>query len=154
VPVCLDPRARLMRGVGDVLSRPLTLPPLPAVLVNPGAALATRTVFAGWKPVAAPSTLFDPAALAKATSGEQFLQLLIGQPNDLQDAAVALAPVIAEVLDVLRSLAGCRLARMSGSGSTCFALFLSSREAAAAADVLRGKYPHWWVKRCKLGDAA
>ena len=54
VPVCLDPRPRIMRGIGEMLSAPLSLPPLPAVLVNPGVALATKAVFAGWTPAAAP----------------------------------------------------------------------------------------------------
>ena len=57
VPVCLDPRARVMRGVGEILSAPLDLPPLPAVLVNPNIAVATKSVFAGWKPGGSQSSL-------------------------------------------------------------------------------------------------
>jgi 4-diphosphocytidyl-2-C-methyl-D-erythritol kinase len=150
VPVCLDPRARIMRGVGEILSDPLSLPPLPAVLVNPGVAVATRAVFAGWKPAATSPVTLDVAALAEAASREQVLRLVSAQSNDLEEAAIALAPLIADVLSVLRSLQGCRLARMSGSGATCFALFASRAAARAAAKVVIGKHPQWWVRATTL----
>ena len=146
VPVCLDPRARIMRGAGELLSAPLSLPPLPAVLVNPGVALPTKAVFAGWRPAAAPGTALDAAAVAKLKDRDQLLQVLAAQSNDLEGPAIALEPVIAEVLSESRKLPGCRLARMSGSGATCFALFSSATAAREAARVLRGKHPHWWVK--------
>jgi 4-diphosphocytidyl-2-C-methyl-D-erythritol kinase len=151
VPVCLDPRPRLMRGIGDILSEPLTIPKLPAVLVNPGSALATKQVFAGWTPVAAPAVPFDLAGLAKTTGGEPFLQYLATQPNDLERAAIKLAPVVADVLAALRTVAGCQLARMSGSGATCFAVFSSAGAASAAARSLRGRHPDWWVMKTVLG---
>jgi len=154
VPVCLNPRARLMRGIGEKLSEPLRLPPLPAVLVHPGVALATKAVFAGWTSAAAHAPPFDVAAAAKLTSREQLLQLLIKQANDLEGAAIALAPVIADVLAALRALPGCRLARMSGSGAACFALFSSTAAARAAAKILSGKHPHWWVRASTLGSGA
>jgi 4-diphosphocytidyl-2-C-methyl-D-erythritol kinase len=150
VPVCLSPRARLMRGIGEKLSGPLALPPLHAVLVNPGVALATRDVFAGWARGANLAPPLDLVALKSVKDQSELLQCLAAQPNDLEDAAVALAPVIAEVLDALRSLAGCRLARMSGSGATCFGLFESAASAQSAATLLRGKYPKWWVQASAL----
>lgn len=151
VPVCLVPRARAMRGIGEVLSPPLALPALPAVLVTPGIGLATRDVFAGWKPAAVAPAALELAALARLTGREQLLRFLATQANDLQDSAIALAPVIADVLTALRALPGCRLARMSGSGSTCFGLFSSMAAARAAATMLRGRYPRWWVKASVLG---
>ncbi len=150
VPVCLNPRPRLMRGIGEKLSEPLTLPPLPAVLVNPGVALATRDVFAGWKPGAAAAAPLDLAALAKLASRDQLLQILLTQPNDLEVPAIALQPVIADVLSALRGFAGCQLARMSGSGATCFGLFASAAEAEVAAKILRAKYANWWLQACEL----
>jgi 4-diphosphocytidyl-2-C-methyl-D-erythritol kinase len=144
VPVCLDPRPRLMRGIGDVLSVPLELPRLFAVLVNPGVAVATREVFAGLRlpPTAPPATPVDSAALmAEITSGR----------NDLEGPAIEREPAIADVLAVLGKLSGCRLARMSGSGATCFGLFGSTAAASAAARSLRVGYPAWWVRATVLG---
>jgi 4-diphosphocytidyl-2-C-methyl-D-erythritol kinase len=151
VPVCLDPRPRLMHGTGDRLSAPLPLPPLAAVLVNPGAALATKLVFAGWTPAIKPAAPIDRATFAEGASGDQLLECLAAQPNDLEAPAIALAPVVAEVLAALRAIGGCRLARMSGSGATCFGLFSSAAEATAAATILGAKYPDWWVCETKLG---
>jgi 4-diphosphocytidyl-2-C-methyl-D-erythritol kinase len=151
VPVCLDARARIMRGIGDLLSPPLSLPPLPAVLVNPGVALPTKAVFAGWTPAAAQRGALDPAAVAKLTARDRLVHLLATQANDLEDPAIALTPVIADVLSELRGLPGCQLARMSGSGATCFGLFSSAVAARAAGKVLREKYQHWWVKAVVLG---
>ena len=141
VPVCLDPRPRVMRGIGDNLSEPLPLPPLPAVLVNPGAAVPTKQVFAGWTATAAAVAALDVAVLAKVTQQQALLRIVAAQPNDLENAAIVVAPVIADVLSALRELAGCGLARMSGSGATCFGLFSSAADAAAAARALAREIP-------------
>ena len=150
VPVCLDPRARLMRGVGEILSAPLELPRLSALLVNPGIALATKDVFSRWKRSANAAEPFEAGAAAMG-SEDQVLRRLASQANDLEAPAIALAPAIADVLDALRALAGCRLARMSGSGATCFAVFSSVAERAMAAKVLRAKFPGWWIVETALG---
>jgi 4-diphosphocytidyl-2-C-methyl-D-erythritol kinase len=150
VPVCLDPRARIMRGIGEILSAPLALPKLPALLVNPGVGLATKAVFAGWTPIGGHGTAADLDVMAKLSSRDQLLQFLNAQSNDLELPAVALQPVIAGVLTALRELPGCKLARMSGSGATCFALFAAAAAACDAAKIISGKYPHWWVKATTL----
>jgi len=152
VPVCLDPRPRLMRGIGDILSDPLELPPLPAVLVNPGVGVPTKDVFAALQ--------FNPAKSASASAplplawrGRDFAALveaLLRDRNDLEAPAIALQPVIADVLDDLRASTACRLARMSGSGATCFGLFDSSRAAIVAARSLRTEHPEWWVRATTL----
>jgi 4-diphosphocytidyl-2-C-methyl-D-erythritol kinase len=153
VPVCLDPRPRLMRGIGEQLSEPLPLPQLPAVLVNPGVALATKHVFAGLNASTQLGAPFDlVAAIAKLESRDQLLHMLETQPNALEAPAIVLQPVIADVLTVLRGLAGCQLARMSGSGATCFGMFASAVDADAAAKILRAKYPNWWAQACTLGS--
>ena len=146
VPVCLDPRPRIMRGLGEILSAPLTLPALPAVLVNPGVAVATKEVFASWATASSPSPPGEHAILGTLPTHEALLQFLLAQSNDLERPAIALAPVIANVLAALREGAGCELARMSGSGATCFALYGSGAAAERAAKALRGKYPQWWVR--------
>jgi 4-diphosphocytidyl-2-C-methyl-D-erythritol kinase len=153
VPVCLDARPRIMRGIGEILLPPLPLPPLPAVLVNPGVALPTKAVFAAWRPAAAAPLPHEVAAFAKLASAGELLQLLATQANDLEAPAITLQPIIGEVLAALRGLTGCRLARMSGSGATCFALFASAAAASQAASILRGRYPQWWVQPTTLGGA-
>ena len=150
VPVCLDPRTRLMRGIGEKLSPALALPRQHAVLVNPGVALATRAVFAGWTPGQKPAGLLDVASLANL-DGERLLRLLAAQSNDLEPAAIELAPAIADALTALRALSGCRFARMSGSGATCFGIFDAAGAAHNAAAALSGKFPQWWVRACALG---
>jgi 4-diphosphocytidyl-2-C-methyl-D-erythritol kinase len=152
VPVCVDPRPRVMRGIGEQLSAPLSLPPLPAVLVNPGVAVATKLVFGGLKLRDRPAAPLDLAAMTKLASRDQLLQMLRTQPNDLEAPAIAIAPVIADVITALRALQGCEFARMSGSGATCFGLFASAAEADAAAKVLRAKNPNWWTQACTLGS--
>ena len=97
--------------------------------------------------------MLDLAAVAKITTPERLIEFLAEQANDLEAAAIALAPAIADVLAALRGFAGCRLARMSGSGSTCFGLFSSADEAARAADALSSKHLHWWVRATALGGA-
>lgn len=150
VPVCLDPRPRLMRGIGDVLSAPLALPRLPAVLVNPGVALSTKSVFVRWTPAAEPAA-FDLTKLSATLSRDECLQLLALHGNDLEAPAMALESTIAEVLAALRALPDCRLARMSGSGATCFALFTAAAAAIEGAQALAAAHPHWWVRATALG---
>jgi len=152
VPVCLDPRARVMRGIGDVLSVPLDLPALPAVLVNPAVPVPTRDVFAklGLAPGArrGEASEVDPARLKDR---DALIVYLKSQPNDLEAPAVALGPVIADVLAVLTQQDGCVLARMSGSGATCFGLFGSDAAAAAAQARLETANSSWWAVATVLG---
>jgi 4-diphosphocytidyl-2-C-methyl-D-erythritol kinase len=140
VPVCLDPKARLMRGIGEILSDPINLPRMPAVLVNPGVAVPTRDVFAALR--LTPGQVGPASPPLGATS---LRDAIANGRNDLEGPAIELQPVIAEVLSVLRNLPGCTLARMSGSGATCFGLFDSMRDEEAAARQLRVGYPAWWV---------
>jgi 4-diphosphocytidyl-2-C-methyl-D-erythritol kinase len=142
VPVCLASRPRIMRGVGDKLSPLLDLPPLAAVLVNPRVALATRDVFAKFSIAQTGTTNIAgvPCTL------DAVIEFLEQHGNDLAQAAITCAPVIAEVLDAMRAVPGVRLARMSGSGATCFALFMTAGEAAAAAWLLQEAHDDWWVR--------
>lgn len=154
VPVCLDPRARLMRGIGEILSAPLALARLPAVLVNPGVSVATGDVFAKLarrRRVSIPPRRAEKGSVGAELTATALSDVLAAARNDLEPPAIALQPVIADVLAALRASAQCRLARMSGSGATCFALYTSGRAAAAAARTLRGKHPGWWVRATTLG---
>lgn len=151
VPVCVDPRPRRMQGIGEILSAPLKLPNLPAVLVNPGVGVPTKDVFA----ILGASRLTEmPKRQADDIPNEReaLLDYLAANGNDLETAAMSLQPLVGEVLNTLRPLHGCTLARMSGAGATCFGLFASSGEAEAAAKLLSGAKPNWWVRATVLGN--
>jgi 4-diphosphocytidyl-2-C-methyl-D-erythritol kinase len=151
VPVCLDPRARVMGGIGEVLSAPLALPPLPAVLVNPGVPLATKDVFAAFASGARTSAAAVDVTPARFKSIDSTLDALAGGTNDLEPAAIALCPAVVAVLAALAATPGCRLARMSGSGATCFGLYPSEAAAEAAARALAEAHRDWWVRATLLG---
>ena len=160
VPVCLDPRPRIMRGIGDVLSGPVRLPALHAVLANPGVPVPTGAVFAalaGSRSNARPPSIeHDPASQCVEADEPSFAALmdaLVLSANDLEAPALALFPPVAETLAALRGIASCRLARMSGSGGTCFGLFAAASDAKDAAAVLRRDHPGWWVQDTMLGAA-
>ncbi|MCB1366471.1 MAG: 4-(cytidine 5'-diphospho)-2-C-methyl-D-erythritol kinase [Rhodobacteraceae bacterium] len=139
LPVCLMGRAARMRGIGEVLE-PVDLPPLPAVLVNPGVAVATPAVFAALERRDYPG--LEP--VPDVQDREAWLGYLSRQRNDLEAAAMRIAPGIAGVLDALRGADDCRLARMSGSGATCFGLFETPEQAARAASKIEARHPDWW----------
>lgn len=138
VPVCLESRATRMEGVGEILSPAPLLPPGGILLVNPGLAVPTPAVFRARAPGFTPRA----ALPARWDSLDSMARDLAPIGNDLEPPAIALCPPIADVLAWLQTRPGCRLARMSGSGATCFALFdhpaAAVREAAAAP-------PHWWA---------
>jgi 4-diphosphocytidyl-2-C-methyl-D-erythritol kinase len=157
VPVCLDPRPRVMRGIGELLSEPLALPALPALLINPRVSVATKDVFAALRaaPVGelhAKSVDNEWAADGHAPSRDELIAFVSRHGNDLEGPAIALHPAIPQALAALRALAGCRLARMSGSGASCFGLFDSNRAAVVAARKLRAVQPQWWIRPTMLGD--
>ncbi|MBI1220534.1 MAG: 4-(cytidine 5'-diphospho)-2-C-methyl-D-erythritol kinase [Rhodobacteraceae bacterium] len=142
VPACLDGRPLRMGGIGEHLVPLLPLPPVWLVLANPGVAVATPSVFralvrrdnAGLPP--------DPPRVATAADLAVWLRLT---RNDLEAAALTLAPVIGAALRALSAQPGCLLARMSGSGATCFGLFADPLSAAAAARAIGKAEPGWWV---------
>ncbi|HXW71259.1 MAG TPA: 4-(cytidine 5'-diphospho)-2-C-methyl-D-erythritol kinase [Methylocella sp.] len=151
VPVCLRGRARMMRGVGDELGPILELPPAVALLVNPGMPVATKEVFAAMGIEAATETGFGdhPEILPDMPFDALMAGLRKGR-NDMEAAACRLAPIVGDVLAVLSAAPGCRLARMSGSGATCFALFQNCRAAGRVKKAILRAHPNWWVKASML----
>lgn len=146
VPVCLAARTAWLGGIGDDLAPAPALPPIHVVLANPGVALATPAVFKARRgPFSAPARFDgappDAAALAR---------LLAARRNDLTEPAMAQLPVIGQVLEALGAEEGALLARMSGSGATCFALFGDAASAQAAAARLEARRPGWWVAAGRL----
>jgi 4-diphosphocytidyl-2-C-methyl-D-erythritol kinase len=156
VPVCLSSRACVMTGVGETLL-PLNLPKMPCLLVNPRVPVATRDVFAalglrsGEMRVGATDVVQAPAWHESGASFEDWLDTLAAGTNDLEAPAMRIQPVIGEVLAALRATAGVRLARMSGSGATCFAIFDNDEAAQRAAQSIQLDYPLWWVHAGTLG---
>jgi 4-diphosphocytidyl-2-C-methyl-D-erythritol kinase len=152
VPICIEPRARVMRGAGEVLGPPLKLPRLFTVLANPGVPVATAAVFQalGLKPGEGRKAPPHPT-IRPAMDCTELLSNLRVAGNDLEPAAIRLAPAIGDALALMRRAEGCRLARMSGSGATVFGLFDDCAASAAAAKAIRRARPGWWVKATKLG---
>lgn len=150
VPVCLFSRACDMTGVGEQLL-PLALPSMPCVMVNPRVPVATKDVFRelglrnGELLVGATDVLEAPAWPEQGGSIADWVDVLETVANDLEAPALRIEPVIGDVLEALRSSAGVKLARMSGSGATCFAIYGAAAEAHAAAENIRRDHPGWWV---------
>ena len=141
VPICLGSRPARMTGVGERLT-PFDLPePLPMLLVNPGTPIQTPAVF---------KTLghMSGERATLPTSRTAFLETLKTSTNDLEAPAKRLAPAVGEVLTALACQPGCHLARLSGSGATCFGLFQDHRSLADAENRLRADHPGWWIAPC------
>ncbi len=154
IPACLLSQPVRMAGIGEVLTPLPELPTLYAVLVNPRCAVPTPQIFKGLKEKEnAPME----AALPRFTGPGDFALWLGEQRNDLQPVAETLEPEITQVLRELTLFPDCLLARMSGSGATCFGLFESRQAAENAAKRLRADRPEWWIRPTRLGrmtDAA
>lgn len=149
VPVCLDPRPTRMRGIGEQLTLLAPLPPLWLVLANPRVAVATPAIFRNLTRRDNPPM---PDPLPTWRDIDDLIVFLGACRNDLQDAAVSLAPVIGLVLDELAATDACRLTRMSGSGATCFGLYETPALADAGAASLAAAHPDWWVKSARVMD--
>jgi 4-diphosphocytidyl-2-C-methyl-D-erythritol kinase len=145
VPMCITCQPARVRGIGqDIL--PLHLAELPVVLVNPRVQVATPEVFKSLTQrnnpplVDLPDDLHNPASL---------IEYLLGQRNDLQTAAIGIAPIIATALSDLAQ-SGAILSRMSGSGATCFGVYANEDLARSAARNLGKSHPDWWITPATL----
>lgn len=144
VPMCLTGRPAIVSGIGETVAPLSGLPAHALVLVNPGVPVATPDVFR------ALARRDNPSLPPLPASGFATLDALAGwltaTRNDLETPAIAICPVIGSVLSALRDQAGVRLARMSGSGATCFALMDDLESASALAQRLALAHPGWWIK--------
>jgi 4-diphosphocytidyl-2-C-methyl-D-erythritol kinase len=146
VPVCLYGRPALIRGIGERIERAPPLPPAWLVLVNPGVALPTAQVFARRE-----GGFTEPAPWGGvAETCESLAGRLAERGNDLEAPALELAPEIGRVLAALKAQEGVLLARLSGSGATCFGLCASQAEARAAAAAIAAAEPDWWAVAAPL----
>ena len=149
IPMCLLSQAARIGGIGEEISPLPGMPPIDAVLVNPRRAVSTPAVFGAMQERSNPAMA---QTLPSFAGFNDFVLWLAGQRNDMQSAAIALEPSIATVLTALQSDESCRLARMSGSGATCFGLYQGADAAKAAADTLQLNHPDWWVVATKIGS--
>ncbi len=145
VPACVRSHPLRMQGIGERLTPLPALPDYAIVLVNSGEAVSTAAVFGALARVDNPAGQGLPAGLSTA----EFFRFIQAQRNDLQAAAMGLCPSIADVIAALSAQPGCAVARMSGSGGTCFGLFETLEKAEAAAREIRRQAPDWWVVAAK-----
>lgn len=146
VPVCAIGQTARMSGIGEVVD-PVEMPRFSALLVNPGVSVSTPDIFARLRHREnTPLGDFPDTA-----NGGGWIKYLQHQRNDLEGPAAELVPEISDVLDAIRRVETCQMARMSGSGATCFGLFLCDDDAKSATEVIRRNNPGWWVKACRVG---
>jgi 4-diphosphocytidyl-2-C-methyl-D-erythritol kinase len=150
VPVCRKGGVQLVSGIGEILRAAPPLPVMPLVLVNPGVPLKTADVFAALSGAGSPADPLDRAPADLADLG----RMLGRRRNDLEIPARRLAPVLDAVLEKLAAQGGCLVARMSGSGASCFGLFADDASAAAALPRLGQAHPDWWLTQARIGDRA
>jgi len=144
VPVCFLSRTCVMEGVGEQIMPWPGMGQLSAILVNPGVGVRTKDVFEKFDVVGVSSDFSLPVG--------SLLDMAKYGRNDLQAIAIHEQPVIETVLRVIRGQSGCELARMSGSGATCFGLFPSLAKAKQAAKTIKKAQPDWWCVATMLGD--
>ena len=148
VPVCLDGVPSFVGGIGEDLAPARGLPRCCLLLANPRVATPTPAVFkARHGPFSKPARWSDPPR-----DFADFAARLQGRSNDLTEAAISVTPVIRDVLAALAELPGCALARLSGSGATCFGLFADEASARAAEARLRAQQSGWWVTAAPIAD--
>ena len=146
VPVCLYGRPAWVGGIGEALETAERMPPVWFVLVNPGVSLSTASVFR-----ARSGGFSEPLRWQQPPGDAATLAAWLAQGrNDLQAPACALEPAIPAVLEALAATPDCLLARMSGSGATCFGLYTEEAEARHAAQLLAEARPDWWVRAAPL----
>src|SRR5271168_2797018 len=151
VLACLSPQARTIRGIGHELGPGIRLPDTFVVLVNPQVQVPTPKVFAALD--LASESHMEPTIRRLPVMGfgsDAVLDFRALGHNDLEAAAIRVAPQIETVLKALSKIAVAEAFGMSGSGATCFALFSDRRSAAATQRSLAADHPEWWIKATKL----
>jgi 4-diphosphocytidyl-2-C-methyl-D-erythritol kinase len=148
VPMCLEGECLRASGIGDELEKGPRLPDdLGLVLINPRVPISTPGIFKTLREKDNSPLGPLPSAFLSATALADWLS---NQRNDLELAAIEQAPIIENVLQALNDDGDCLLARMSGSGATCYGLFATSKHAQYAASRLAFSHPNWWVSHGKV----
>lgn len=149
VPVCVNARPAIMSGVGETLCDVAPPPRCGVVLVNAGEGVSTPEVFA-----ARTAPFADGGSWQTPGRFDAFIDALKTRQNDLSDPALSVSPVIGDVLAALSDTADCALARLSGSGGTCFGLYPDMAAAGEAAAVIQAAHPNWWCAATAFRDEA
>lgn len=141
VPVCMFGRPARMQGIGEIITPLSDMPPLHMLFVNPRVSVSTPAVFSRLETRVNPPLPELPAF----HSAQDLVQYLKNCRNDLERPACQIEPVIEEVIGQIKATQGCLLARMSGSGATCFGLFKDKASKEQAQAYLQDQRPNWWV---------
>jgi 4-diphosphocytidyl-2-C-methyl-D-erythritol kinase len=148
VPVCLAGRSSFIGGIGEVIAPADGLPRAWLLLVNPRVATPTPAVFKARRGnFTAPGRWANPPA-----DFPDFVQRLTACRNDLTEAAISVTPQISDVLATIQALPDCALARLSGSGATCFGLFADEAAARKAQALMKALRPGWWALAAPLAS--
>jgi len=153
VPVCLAQRTRRLEGIGECITAAPPVPAAPIVLVNPGVGLPTPKVFQARQGAFSPGAGVAGVLASSPADAAALADSIRPYANDLTAPAVRLLPVIGQVLARLDATKHCLIARMSGSGATCFALFPTDAAASAAAAAISAERPEWWAIATRLKAA-
>lgn len=147
IPVCLNSQTSIMGGCGETVTLVPDLGQIHAILVNPGVAVSTRDVFRKFDNTPPRTNALDHPRLSGS-----LLDIASTGRNDLQPSSISLCPEIGTVLDAVESQPMCQLARMSGSGATCFGIFPTKDAADQAVKSIASRNPDWWCVSTVLGD--
>lgn len=150
IPMCLASKTCRARGIGEKIEF-IKLPSLPAVLVNPRALVSTGNVFAL---LDTPENDPMPDIIPDFQNASKLVEWLANQRNDLEKPALQTAPDIGKCLAALEKSESCLIARMSGSGATCFGVYPDAERAVEASLPIRDAHPDWWVTACDLTDCS
>jgi len=142
IPACVLSRPCFMEGRGEILRAAESMPRVPMLLVNPGVPVPTKDVFGALKDRSGVEMVLPRGRFADTADLLRFLETT---RNDLEEPARRIQPVIGDVLKAICDLPGALMARMSGSGATCFGIFADDDCAARAANILKNAHPDWWI---------
>lgn len=148
VPICIASKAARMEGIGERITPLSELPLLHAVLVNPRCQVSTKDIFLR---IENPNGAPMPKSLPKFSNSDDMSKWLSAQRNDMEAPAVMVAPQIMDAKQSIAAQNGCLIARMSGSGATCFGIFANAALAEQGAARISRAFPDWWVKPTQLG---
>jgi 4-diphosphocytidyl-2-C-methyl-D-erythritol kinase len=144
---CFNNRPAYFSGMGEKIENLTSFPKVNAVLINPLKTVITKDIFQQRAQIYSDIILKKPLHFHNQ---QDLIEFLFMQKNDFQDTTIKQVPEISMIIDSLNNIPNCLLARMSGTGATCFGIFNDSIEAENAASQIMQQYPEWWVKATNL----